>query len=153
MIWYRIDNRLVHGQIIEAWLPYLQAAVLIVANDELACDSLRQQIVLLAVPTRIRTEFAGFDRLPQLVKILEEINENALVLFADCFDVPKALGMGINIPMCNVGNMHYAADKELICPHVALSAMERSCLRTLETLGIILDFRCVPMDNPQPKNW
>ena len=32
--WVRIDNRLIHGQVIEAWLPYTGASVLVVANDE-----------------------------------------------------------------------------------------------------------------------
>ena len=36
MIWFRIDNRLVHGQVIEAWLPHIRAKTLVVANDDLA---------------------------------------------------------------------------------------------------------------------
>ena len=54
-MWFRVDNRLVHGQVIEAWLPYTGARHLIVANDELAADALRQQIIELAVPQRILT--------------------------------------------------------------------------------------------------
>ena len=56
-MWFRVDNRLVHGQVIEAWLPYTGARHLIVANDELAADALRQQIIELAVPQRILTHF------------------------------------------------------------------------------------------------
>ena len=41
-MWFRVDNRLVHGQVIEAWLPYTGARHLVVANDELATDFLRQ---------------------------------------------------------------------------------------------------------------
>lgn len=53
MLWFRIDNRLVHGQIIEAWLPHIRAKTLLVANDELAADDLRQEIMSLAVPSGI----------------------------------------------------------------------------------------------------
>ena len=38
MEWFRIDNRLVHGQVIAAWLPYLRARILMVANNELLED-------------------------------------------------------------------------------------------------------------------
>ena len=44
-MWFRVDNRLIHGQVIEGWLPYTGAAHLIVANDALAEDLLRQQIM------------------------------------------------------------------------------------------------------------
>ena len=53
MIWYRIDNRLIHGQIIEAWLPYTRATRLVVPNDEFSAEPLRQQTILLAVPSPI----------------------------------------------------------------------------------------------------
>lgn len=29
----RVDSRLVHGQIIETWLPYLKASRIVVVND------------------------------------------------------------------------------------------------------------------------
>ena len=43
MTWFRVDNRLVHGQVIEGWLPHLAAKHLVVANDAFASDLLRQQ--------------------------------------------------------------------------------------------------------------
>ena len=55
-MWFRVDNRLVHGQVIEAWLPYTGAKHLVVANDELATDLLRRQIVELAIPQRVITQ-------------------------------------------------------------------------------------------------
>ncbi len=67
MIWFRIDNRLVHGQIIETWLPYTRATRLVVCNDELAKDELRQQIMLLAVPGRIQVSFSPPGHLQQLL--------------------------------------------------------------------------------------
>lgn len=62
MLWFRIDNRLVHGQIIEAWLPHIRAKTLLVANDELAQDELRQEIMSLAVPSDVSFCAAGWPR-------------------------------------------------------------------------------------------
>ena len=56
MTWFRVDNRLVHGQVIEGWLPHLAAKHLVVANDAFASDLLRQQIAELAVPEDVDTE-------------------------------------------------------------------------------------------------
>ena len=46
MLWFRVDNRLVHGQVIEGWLPYVAARHLIVANDAMSADLLQQQVEL-----------------------------------------------------------------------------------------------------------
>ena len=62
-MWFRVDNRLVHGQVIEAWLPYTGARHLVVANDELADDIMRQQIIELAVPQRVMTHFINVKEL------------------------------------------------------------------------------------------
>lgn len=45
MGWYRVDNRLIHGQIIEAWLPFTGAKYLIVADDALAENEDRKSVV------------------------------------------------------------------------------------------------------------
>ena len=57
MLWFRVDNRLVHGQVIEGWLPYVAARHLIVANDAMSADLLQQQIVSLAVPEQVAIHF------------------------------------------------------------------------------------------------
>ncbi|MDL2306665.1 PTS sugar transporter subunit IIB [Desulfovibrio sp. OttesenSCG-928-C06] len=153
MLWYRIDNRLIHGQIIEAWLPYTRATKLVVANDDFAAETLRQQIILLAVPSRIHSEFVRVDGLKALVDSYQKKDDDALILFADCADARKAIDSGIVMEACNVGNLHYAPEKRQICPHIALSADDESCLRYLESRGVTLDFRSIPADSPQIKDW
>lgn len=153
MIWYRIDNRLVHGQIIEAWLPYTRATKLVVANDEFAVEPLRQQIILLAVPSRIHSEFVRVAELKALVDSYRQKNDEALILFANCADARAALEAGISMEVCNIGNLHYAPDKRQICQHIALSIEDENCLRYLESRGVELDFRSIPADNPQVKDW
>lgn len=153
MIWYRIDNRLVHGQIIETWLPHTKAGTLVIANDALADDNLRQQIMLMAVPQRVRAEFVRVDELPAFIQRVNALKNNTLVLFENCEDVRTAFEFGVPINICNVGNLHYAEGKRHVCPHVALSADDESCLRYFEKQGVELDFRCVPADNPELNDW
>lgn len=153
MIWYRIDNRLIHGQIIEAWLPYTRATRLVVANDQLAVDPLRQQIVLLAVPLRVRTDFVMLNSLPALIGDYQQKKEDVLVLFVNCQDARSAFDLGINFEKCNIGNLPYAEDKRRICSHIAVSADDECCLRYLEDHSVLLDFRSIPADVPQVDVW
>lgn len=153
MIWFRIDNRLIHGQVIEAWLPYTRAKRLVVCNDELAGDMLRQQIMLLAVPSRITVDFVSLDSLAASLKTRKPEEEKTLVLFADCADARKVYDAGVRFTSLNIGNVHYAPGKRQVCSHVALSDADAACLRNLESLDVELDFRCVPNDAADVTDW
>ncbi|NCD25431.1 MAG: PTS mannose/fructose/sorbose transporter subunit IIB [Deltaproteobacteria bacterium] len=146
MHWFRIDNRLVHGQVIEAWLPHIRAKALVVANDDLAADALRQEIMSLAVPSGItfccctvRAIGAELRRLD-----LEKSDQHTLVLFATCADARAAHMSGVEFTTVNIGNLHYGPGKEQICEYIALGPDDRSCLHYFEEHGVEIDFRCVP---------
>ena len=46
----RIDNRLVHGQVATQWCGAIGANLILVANDEVAGNSLRQGLMNMAAP-------------------------------------------------------------------------------------------------------
>ncbi len=146
VLWFRIDNRLVHGQIIEAWLPHIRAKTLLVANDELAQDELRQEIMSLAVPSDVSFLCC---RVAEVASMLRQVRKNApdqnvLILFSDCADARDAHMTGLPFSLVNIGNLHYGPGKEQVCEHVALDAADRSCLKYFSEHGVEVDFRCVP---------
>lgn len=145
----RIDNRLVHGQIIESWLPFTGAKTIVVINDELAADELRQQIMSIAIPMGVDIAFvtvAGGQAYLQEKKLA---GGDVLVLFATCQDARRAFDTGLDLPRLNVGNLHYAPGKKQLCPHIALSKEDEACLEHLRQRGVRLDYRCVPSDSQE----
>ena len=50
----RIDSRLVHGQVLEAWVPYVDADCIVVANDEVAGTSFQRMVMQAAVPSSLK---------------------------------------------------------------------------------------------------
>ncbi|MBG0789565.1 MAG: PTS sugar transporter subunit IIB [Desulfovibrionaceae bacterium] len=150
MVLVRIDNRLIHGQIIETWLPYIGARRVVVANDELAHDVLQQEIMSLAIPQTVDSLFVGVDALPKAMKSLSDKGDNSvIVLFSNCSDAKRAFDTGFGFHILNVGNVHYSPGKRQVSPSVALSDEDESCLRHLSRKGVELDFRCVPNDQSQ----
>ncbi|WP_419787968.1 PTS sugar transporter subunit IIB [Pseudodesulfovibrio sp.] len=144
MFLVRIDNRLIHGQVIEAWLPYTGAKTVIVANDELAEDVLQQEIMSLAIPQTVDSLFVGVEKLHDTVE--EGGSSDVLILFSSCADARRAFDNGFSFNLLNVGNVHYTPGKKQISPSVALSDDDEGCLRYLSRKGVVLDFRCVPND-------
>ncbi|WP_419779411.1 PTS sugar transporter subunit IIB [Maridesulfovibrio sp.] len=149
MMWVRIDNRLVHGQIIETWLPYTHAKNIIVANDAVAGDDLQQQIMSLAIPQSVSCAFCLVEELNDKIIALANGNGSTIILFSSCADVRRALDSGFRFNSVNIGNIHYGPGKKQISPSVALSSDDESCLHYFKGQGIELDFRCVPNDPVQ----
>ncbi|WP_421902310.1 PTS sugar transporter subunit IIB [Maridesulfovibrio sp.] len=149
MMWVRIDNRLVHGQIIETWLPYTHAKHIIVANDAVAGDDLQQQIMSLAIPQSVSCSFCSVEDLNEKIPAMTSGNGSTIILFSSCADVRRALDSGFRFDTVNIGNIHYGPGKKQISPSVALSSDDESCLHYFKGQGIELDFRCVPNDPVQ----
>lgn len=147
MLWFRIDNRLVHGQVIETWLPYVEADLLLVVNDAIAVDPLQQSIMSLAVPARVDIEFLPVKTLAATLHATTQ--PDILILFADCQDARKAFEDGCIFKKLNIGNLHYASGKRQICVHVAVSPEDEKCLAFFRDKGVELDFRSVPNDKPR----
>lgn len=152
MMWFRVDNRLIHGQIIESWLPYTRASRLVVCSPELMADPLQQQIMLLAIPSRVKVDFVSFDGLLPLYKE-DSPQDKTLVLFANCDDARIAFEAGVRFRALNIGNLHYGPGKTQVCPHVALSEEDKDCFALFGKEGVAFDFRCVPGDKTQVRGW
>jgi len=151
--WVRIDNRLVHGQIIEAWIPFTAAGLLVVANDRLKADPIQQEIISLAIPPGVKAIFVDLKNITDLLHRQSRNNNNILVLFANCKDARSAFDLGLDFGSLNVGNLHYSPGKRQVCAHVALSTEDEDCLRFFLEHGVQLDFRCVPNDPVQVKGF
>lgn len=150
-MWVRVDNRLVHGQVIETWLPYTHASVILVVNDDLAADPIRQEITAMAVPEGVELLFASVADAPRTARRLPD--DETLVLFSDCPDARRAYDYGLSFSLMNIGNLHFEPGKRQLCPHIALTTEDVACLDFFSDSGVTLDFRCIPNDPVQYREY
>ena len=104
----RIDSRLIHGQVLEAWVPYLKADCIVVANDAAAHTPLQRMIMQAAVPSDIRLEIGTLDEVAALLHSSELSNRRTLLLFASSDDALRACRLGLGFAQLNLGNLHAA---------------------------------------------
>ena len=60
----RIDSRLIHGQVVEAWLPGLKVARVVVADDEAAHSTLMRIAMGLIVPPELEVDILPLRETP-----------------------------------------------------------------------------------------
>ncbi|MEW5742978.1 MAG: PTS sugar transporter subunit IIB [Myxococcota bacterium] len=142
----RIDSRLIHGQVVEAWLPHLGVQRVVIADDATAQDSLAQVAFRLAVPPDIEvvtTTVKGVD-----YRGLATDKVRTLVLFRDVQAAAAAREAGLPDGVLNVGNLHAGPGREELTRSVFLDAVDRSALAGLAKSGMRVVVQAIPPDKP-----
>lgn len=102
----RVDQKLIHGQIAVAWVPYLKVDTILVADDELAQDEWAQAGMRLGLPPEITSVI--FIAPAEVVQALKNCSSRrAMILFKDINSVLTALKAGLNLDQLNLGNQVY----------------------------------------------
>lgn len=141
----RIDNRLIHGQILEAWVPFVQADCIVVASDEVAAKPLQKKLMAASVPRETPVIIGS------LVEIAEFFSRNEsarriLLLFASPAAALQAYRLGIPFPELNLGNLPGGEGKRRVSCTISLSDDDLSIFRQLEAGGVRVVARCLPSD-------
>lgn len=144
----RVDSRLVHGQVIEAWLPHTRAQRILVIDDATAADPIARAAMALALPEKVRLE----------VQRLDEVNFPALagdpvrtlVLFRDVAALVRARGLGFSPSSVNLGNVHAGPGRAPVTRSVFLSKDEVALLNELKRAGAVVAAQAIPQDAPVP---
>jgi PTS system mannose-specific IIB component len=147
----RVDNRLLHGQILEAWLPRLGAHRVVIADDQAAASPLACQAMALCLPPDLPADISRLDAVDW--EDLAARRERVLVLVRDVAGLVRATRTGLTPKLSravNVGNVHWAEGRSAVTPSVFLSAEEVDALAALATQGFEVELRAIPSDAALP---
>jgi PTS system mannose-specific IIB component len=142
----RVDCRLIHGQVVETWLPHTGANCLLVVNDDLAGNQFLRSVMELAVPHSIHVVFC---RLDEVAKQLEQIDchgEKAILLCSTFLDALRIYDAGIRFSSVNIGNLHYETGKVEISPSVFFSKEDFDAVHNLRDHGVDVNVRATPFE-------
>ena len=149
IILYRVDDRLVHGQVVEGWLPHLPAEELAVVSDEIAGDEMRRTIMRFATPEGVDLKIMTVAEAAAYLPEAEKAERKVLLLLPGLAEALELARKGLRIPSLNIGGMHYSAGKNLsIGKAIFLNEEDCAALKALDAAGIAIEGRGVPTDSP-----
>ncbi len=141
-VYVRIDNRLLHGQVVQYWLGHLEITHLIVADDVVAGTESMSVIYRMALPESVELTVVPVHRLPSVIAQAEP--SSILVLMRDTCDVDEAMQCGLEIDRITLGNIHTAKDRTRVTDSVYLSTEQVDGLVRLLRQGIEVDIQTFP---------
>ncbi len=132
----RIDCRLIHGQVVETWIPHTCADSLIVANDDLAGNPFLRSVMELAVPPAIRVRFCRLDETIPALAEAERNGERSILLIANPADAVSLRKAGVPFDLLNIGNLHCAAGKVEISSSVYFAPEDFDAIEWFRSHGV-----------------
>ncbi len=150
IILVRVDDRLLHGQIICAWVPFTKATSLIVASDEAASDSLVAEII----------QSCGCNELDVYVKSVPDTiryiassgadSGRVILVTGDLKDAMRVYEGGMRFASINLGNIHHEDDGRRITSSVVVNREDEELIERFRELGVRIDIRDIPASEPAP---
>ncbi|MBS1128251.1 MAG: hypothetical protein H6R44_1166 [Nitrospirae bacterium] len=145
----RIDDRLIHGQVIEGWVNFLKATCILVADDKVAANPLQRSIMEISVPERLKVIIGKVEEICEKVRSSSLDAERAILLFSNPVDVVRCLKAGLSFPKINLGGLHFVPGKRKIMDVLAVDDADLEALQDILRQGVKVEIQTVPTEKPQ----
>ncbi|MFA6583319.1 MAG: PTS sugar transporter subunit IIB [Elusimicrobiaceae bacterium] len=147
IVFVRIDDRLIHGQVVEGWIPYLDVNEVVVINEDAAQDEIRKTLMRLSLPDEIGLEIMDAKEGALYLNKNASSAKRTLVLLASPEEAVNLIKNGYKPGSINVGGMHYSVGRTQIGRAVFLDDENIKCLKAIAENGVKLEGRGVPSDS------
>ena len=139
----RIDNRLLHGQVATQWNSTLGANLILIANDDVSQNKMRQQLMDMAAPSGVDTRYFSLEKTINIIHKAAD-RQKIFIIVENPQDVLTLVEGGVPIDKLNIGNMHMSEGKRQVATSVAVDDADVESFKKLQEKGIELEIRRVP---------
>ncbi|BDR55894.1 PTS sugar transporter [Xylocopilactobacillus apis] len=145
IVFSRIDDRLIHGQVVTTWVNLYKIEQIIVLNDKIAGDKTQQNILKMAAPQGINVRAFSIEKFSEVIK-QTEIKRRTMLIFSNSVDVLRSVKLGVPIDQLNVGGMRYQEGREKLTKALSVTEEEKVAFQDLLDRNVKITVQMVPND-------
>lgn len=141
----RVDDRLIHGQVMTKWTKGFGTNSVYVVDNATAADDFMKDIYVSTNST------GGLSiKVYSATEVAEEWKKNqfgddkVVIVFKYIKEVQEALDAGLELKSLNIGGVSKKPNTEFVIPTVAIGDEERALLKAIHDSGIAVFFQTVP---------
>jgi PTS system mannose-specific IIB component/fructoselysine and glucoselysine-specific PTS system IIB component len=151
IVLFRVDERLIHGQVVVGWGGPLHADRMVVVDDALAASPWEQELYCLGVPPEIEAQFRTVDQARGELEGWKTDPRRTIVLLRDVAGARRmADGGALSGEEVNLGGIHHADGRAQVLPYLHLRPDERAELHQIAALGAQVAARDLPASRRVP---
>jgi len=141
----RIDERLIHGQVMTRWIKGLFVKRILVIDNKIAKDDFYIQVLKMTVAAGIELECLSA---ADAAKLINENTDdvNTLLLFKEIAPVKEMADAGYMVETLDIGNVGSSRIRKAITKQVFMSDEEVEIAKELNSRGMKIVIQMLPSD-------
>lgn len=143
----RIDDRLIHGQVVTVWAKQAGAERIIIVSEEVANDDIRKVLVRQAAPPGIKVNVVDVPKAVRVYNNPKYRDDTIFFLFTNPTEVVELVEGGVPLESINIGGMQFKTGKKQLTKAVSVDQKDVDAFRRLKELGVEYDLRVVATDS------
>lgn len=147
---YRIDDRLIHGQVVVGWGQPLDLRFIVLVDDEVAASDWEQELYRMGVPPDMDVYFDAVDTAAANLERYRDDDRRGLLLTGDIDTMTRLVDATDVITRVNLGGIHHRPGRTQRLRYVFLTPAEEDQLRALAGRQIEITAQDVPAAKPVP---
>lgn len=145
IVLFRVDERLIHGQVTVGWGSKLRTRRYVVVDDRLRGSEFERDLFSLGVPSDAETEFVSVEEARSRLPVWNDSDEPVVVLTRDLDHMLRlALGGKLEGQAVNLGGIHHGPGRSRVLPYLFLDDADRQRIRDLEGEGVSVTAQDLP---------
>ena len=138
----RIDDRLIHGQVMTAWLRYVKSKHILIVDDETYRDSFIKSFIQTIIPKDITITILDVKNALEFLKYYEGAGLAILAKYPQTFYL--LIEGGIVISEIIIGGMGAKENRKILYKNICVSDEELDVLNKIVKLGVSVKIKIVP---------
>ncbi len=148
LLLYRVDDRLIHGQVVVGWGQPLEIKFIVLVDDDVATSDWEQELYRMGVPPELEVFFSSVNDAPALLPAFVADPRPGLLLTGSIGSMARLVSASEGIKAVNLGGVHHAEGRTQRLRYVFLTPAEESELRELQQHGVVVTAQDVPSARP-----
>ena len=150
IVLYRIDDRLIHGQVVVGWGQPLDIDFIVLVDDAVAGSEWEQELYRMGVPPHMDVHFLTVAQAAERLDHFRADPRRGILLTGDIATMQRLATADSELTAVNVGGIHHRSGRVQRLRYVFLTAEEEAQLRLLAARGIAVTAQDVPAARPVP---
>lgn len=151
IVLHRIDDRLIHGQVVVGWGQPLDIGFIVLVDDQVACSEWEQELYRMGTPPGMDVYFHSVDDAAKALPKYERDDRAGILLTGDVASMLRLVQQA-GVRAVNVGGIHHRAGRRQRLRYVFLSPDEEKLLRSMAEQGATVTAQDVPAAHPVELN-
>ena len=147
---YRIDDRLIHGQVVVGWGQPMRIGFIVLVDDEVAASEWERELYRMGVPPEVDVIFETVDGAATRIDEFARDPRPGILLTGDVQSMARLAAKCGTVRTVNLGGIHHRAGRTQKLRYVFLAPDELEALRALGASGVEVTAQDVPGAKPVP---